>query len=102
MFQSLLYILIQRKYRCVLKGYKKTTRNTQVVGFTDTDTHQDVIERGARGLGIKYDFKQLALLCSGDLVPNFLSEDIPWTLGEYIRLNGGTSNRSKKSWGYIF
>ena len=87
------------KYRRVLKGYRKTTPNTQVVGFTDADTHQEVIEKGARGLGIKCDFKQLALLCSSGLVPDYLSKDVPWTLGEYTKLNGGSSNRSKKSWG---
>ena len=45
-------------------------------------------EKGARGLGIKYDFKQLALLCFVGLVPETINEDMPWTLGEYIRLNG--------------
>ena len=34
------------KYRRVLKGYKKTTPNTLVVGFTDADTHQEVLEKG--------------------------------------------------------
>lgn len=71
------------KYRRVLKGCRNTTPNTQVVGFTDADTHQEVIEKGARGLGMKCDFKHLALLCSSGLVPDYLSKDMPWTLGEY-------------------
>ena len=25
----------------------------------------------------------------------------PWTLGEYTRLNGGTQNRSKNTWGIL-
>ena len=28
-----------------------------------------------------------------------LATPLPWTLGEYTKLNGGSSNRSKKSWG---
>ena len=77
------------KYRRVLKGYRKTTPNTQVVGFTDADTHQSNI-------------KHLALLCSSGLVPDYLSKDVPWTLGEYTKLNSGSSNRSKKSWGIYY
>jgi hypothetical protein len=82
-----------------LKGYKKTTPNTQVIGFTDGDTHQYVLVKGARGLGIKCGVDDLAIICSGGLVPNLEIDSQPWTLGEYIKLNGGSLNRSKKLWG---
>lgn len=87
------------KYRRNLKGYKKTTTNTQVIGFTDTDTHHDVLTKGARGLEIKCNVDELSLICSGGLVPNIPIGDQPWKLGKYIKLNGGTVTRSKKLWG---
>ena len=89
------------KYRRNLKGYTKSTPNTQVIGFTDTDTHHDVLIKGARGLGIKFNcsVNELSILCSGGLVPDIPINNEPWTLGEYIKLNGGSVNRSKKCWG---
>ena len=69
------------------------------MGFTDGDTHRDVVVKGARGMGIKCRVDDLAIICSGGLVPNLPMGDQPWTLGEYIKLNGGSLNRSKKLWG---
>lgn len=51
------------KYRRNLKGYAKTTPNTQVIGFTDDDTHRDVLVKGARGLGISSNVDDLSILC---------------------------------------
>ena len=89
------------KYRQQLKGLRKTTANVQVVGFTDGDTHRDVLTKGANGLGVKCDINLLSLVCSSGIVPDTKICDHPWTLGEYIHLNGGVQNRSKKTWGIL-
>ena len=89
------------KYRQQLKGLKKTTANVQVVGFTDADTHSEVLAKGAKGLGVKCDIKLLALVCSNGIVPDAEICGHPWTLGEYIHLHGGTQNMSKKTWGVL-
>ena len=81
------------------KGLRKTTANIQVVGFSDIDTYDEVLEKGAKGLGVKCDKSLLALICSNGSIPNAPIDDLPWTLGEYIKYNGGTQNRSKKSVG---
>ena len=64
----------------------------QVVGFTDKDSHIDVLRRGANGLGLKYNFDQLLLLCSGGIVMDSPIGEKPWTLGEYIKQHGGNQN----------
>lgn len=87
------------KYRWNVKGYTKTTPNTQVIGFTDADTHHDVLVKGASGLGINCSVNELSIICSGGLVPDIPINNEPWSLGEYINLNGGSVNRSKKCWG---
>ena len=89
------------KFRQQLKGLRKTTANIQVVGFTDADTYQEVLDKGAKGLGIKCEKSLLALVCSNGIVPNAPIHDMPWTLGEYVKYNGGTQNRSKKVWGLL-
>lgn len=87
------------RFRRQLKGFKKTTANFQVVGFTDSDSHHDVITKAAKGLGLNCDFKLLQLICSNGLVLNNPIGDKPWTLGEYVKNYGGKPNRSKKVWG---
>ena len=87
------------KYRRDLKGYTKSTPNTQVIGFTDPDSHHDVLIKGARGLGINCSVDELSILSSGGLVPDIPINNEPWTLGECIKLNGGSVNQSKKCWG---
>lgn len=87
------------RFRRGIKGYKKTTPNIQVVGFTDEDSHSDVLEKAARGLGLKCDLDQLSLLCSGGMVIDSPLGNNSWSLGEYIKQHGGTQNRSKKVWG---
>lgn len=82
-----------------MRGFKKTTPNTQVVGFTNDDCHFDVLRKGARGLGLKCDLDELQLLCSGGIVVSAPIGEKPWSLGEYVRQHGGTQNRNKKVWG---
>ena len=88
------------RFEKVLKGLKKKTTNIQVVGFCDSDTYQDVLEKAAKGLGID-SYCKLSLVCSGGVVPETDICGNNWSLGEYIRYNGGTSNRSKKVWGVL-
>ena len=82
-----------------MRGLKKTTANTQVIGFTDDDSHHDVMAKAAKGLGIDCDIGLLELVCSNGLVPDNPIDDQPWTLGKYIEHHGGTRNRGKKIWG---
>ena len=69
------------------------TTNIQVVGFSDTDSYQDVLEKAAKGLGIN-SWCRLSL-------PETEICGKKWSLGEYIRYNGGTVNCSKKVWGVL-
>ena len=69
-----------------------------MVGFSDADTYQDVVENAAKGLGLKSSSK-CTLVCSGGVVHEAPIRGKKWSLGEYIHYNGGTVNRSKKSMG---
>ena len=89
------------KFRRQIKGLRKTTANIQVVGFTDNDTYEEVLYKGATGLDIKCDIANLSLVCSNGIVHNTLILEKTWTLGEFIHQNGGTVNRSKKVWGVL-
>ena len=89
------------KFRQQLKGLRKTTTNIQVVGFTDADTYDEVLDKGAKGLGVKCERSLLSLICSNGIIPNAPIHDLPWSLGEYVKYNGGTQNRSKKVWGVL-
>lgn len=82
-----------------LKGFRKTTTNVQVVGFTANDSHNDVLLRASRGLDLKCDICELQLICSGGMVPDSPINDKAWNLGDYIQQNGGNKSRSKKVWG---
>ena len=86
-------------FRRQLKGFKKTTPNTAVIGFLDSDTYEDVIAKAAKSLDIHCDLSMLSLICSGGLVPDSPIGDEPWTLGRYIYYHGGSLNRGKKVWG---
>ena len=59
------------------------------------------LTKGVNGLGIKCDVNLLSLVCSSGMVPDAKICGRPWTLGEYIHLNGGVQNRSKKTWGIL-
>lgn len=80
-------------------GFKKTTPNTQVVGFSSGDTYQEVLTRAAKGLGLQCDTSGLSLICSGGMVCNGPIGEKPWSLGEFVEQNGGCKNRSKRVWG---
>ena len=86
------------RYRRHLIGFCKTTPNIQIVGFSNDNSYQDVLSRAANGLGLKYDPTLLRLLCSGGVIPDAPIGINPWSLGEFIKQNGGNQNRSKKSW----
>jgi hypothetical protein len=87
------------RFRRHLKGFRKTTTNTQVVGFTIKDLHNDVLLKASSGLDLKCDISELRLICSGGMVPDSPINGKPWNLGDYIDQNGGNQNRSKKVWG---
>ena len=70
-----------------------------MVGFTEKDSHNDVILKASGGLGLNCDISELRLICSGGMVPDAPINNKPWTLGDYIQQNGGNQNRSKKVWG---
>ena len=70
-----------------------------MVGFTDKDSHIDVLSRASKALGLRCNRAELMLLCSGGIVPDTQINNKPWTLGEYLQLNGGNQNRSKRVWG---
>lgn len=89
------------KFRKQLKGLRKTTTNVQVVGFTEADTLEEVLAKGAKGLDIKCDISKLLLVCSNGIVPDMPIFGKQWTLGDFTEQNGGTSNRSKKVWGVL-
>lgn len=73
------------KFEQVLKDLKKTTTNIQVVGFRDSDTHLDVLTKGAKGLGVKCKPSLLSLVCSGGIVPDMPICGKSWTPGEFVR-----------------
>ena len=71
-----------------------------MVGFTDQDSHSDVLKKGTEGLGLRCNCDFLSLICSGGVVPDSPINGDPWTLGEYIKLHGGNQNR--RSGGSIY
>ena len=72
----------------------------QIPGFSDSDTHEDVIAKGAKGLGITVPSNQLSLLISSSLVKNTpLPSGKLWTLGNYIQEFGGVQARGKRTFG---
>lgn len=87
------------RYRRQLKGFKKTTANTQVIGFSDSDTYEIVLAKASKALGITCERDLLQLICSGGIVLNAPIGTKPWSLGEFIKHNGGYQNRGKKVWG---
>ena len=70
----------------------------QVPGFSNADTHQDVITKGAKGLGIDTNPGRLSLIVSHGLVRNAsLPSGQPWTLGNYTNEFGGVQARGKRT-----
>lgn len=60
-----------------------------------------MLEKAAVGLGMSTDTTQCTLVCSGGVVREARICGNQWSLGLYIKYNGGTSNRSKKVWGLL-
>ena len=72
----------------------------QIPGFTDKDTHKEVIMKGAKGLGIDSPVHQLSLLISNCLVKDVsLPSGKSWTLGNYTAEFGGPQARGKRTFG---
>ena len=74
----------------------------QIPGFTDKDTHKEVIMKGANGLGIDSSIHhdRLSLLISNCLVKDVtLPSGKPWTLGNYTAEFGGPQARGKRTFG---
>ena len=74
----------------------------QIPGFSDEDSHQEVIDKAAKGLGIdpSTDHESLTLMMSKGLVKNLpLSNGKPWTLGSFVEQLGGAQVRGKRTFG---
>jgi len=69
----------------------------QIPGFTDKDTHKEVIMEGAKGCVINSLIHQLSLLISNCFVP--LPSGKSWTLGNYMAEFGGPQARAKRTLG---
>ncbi len=72
----------------------------QIPGFADDDSHVDVIDKAAKGLGINECTQSLSLMMSSGLVKNMpLSNGKAWTLGNFVEDFGGAQARGKKTFG---
>ena len=82
-------------------GYKMVPPGkVQVPGFCNLDLYQDVIVKGAKGLGITAPSENLSLIVSNGLIRNTpLPSGKPWTLGGYIEEFGGVQARGKRTFG---
>jgi hypothetical protein len=75
-------------------------REVQVPGFCCTDTHLDVVTKGATGLGIHVPPERLSLIVSNGLVVDAqLPSGQPWTLGNYTEEFGGVQAQGKRTFG---
>ena len=70
-----------------------------MIGLTDSDTYEVVLSKACKALGLTCDISSLQLICSGGVVPNSPIGTKEWTLGEFVKNNGGSQNRGKKVWG---
>lgn len=72
----------------------------QVPGFCNSDRYQDVVAKGAKGLGITAPTEKLSLIISNGLIRDVpLPSGKPWTLGSYIEEFGGVQARGKRTFG---
>lgn len=72
----------------------------QVPGFSNSDTYQEVLAKGADGLGLTTSSECLKLIVSNGLIRNApLPSGLPWTLGNYIHEFGGVQARGKRTFG---
>lgn len=73
----------------------------QVPGFTNEDTHSDVIRKAANGLGIQSEHQLLLIVSKGLIMDGPLSSGEHWTLGGYTSEIGGVQIRSKRAFGIV-
>ena len=79
------------RYRRAGFSYIRTTTNVQVPGFRDADTYAELVEKSARGLGVK-SVCNVQFVVSGGIVQDTpLDDGEPWTLGGYVQGIGGQS-----------
>ena len=72
-----------------------------IPGFRDDDTYDEVVEKGARGLGLK-NLENLQFVVSGGVVNDApLDGGEKWTLGGYVEGIGGQAVRGKKTFGLL-
>jgi len=69
----------------------------QIPGFTDSDSHQDVVAKGAQALGINNPLHELSLLSL--VKDDDLPSGKPWTLGNYTAEFGVPQARGKQVFG---
>ena len=75
-------------------------RKVQVPGFSNADTHKEVIIKGANGLGIEASPERFSLIISNGLVLDSpLPSGLPWNLGNYTNEFGGVQARGKRTFG---
>jgi len=66
----------------------------QVPGFCSSDLYQEVIAKGAQGLGITAPIENLHLIVSNGLIRDVpFPSGKPWTLGNYTEELGGVQAR---------
>ena len=72
----------------------------QIPGFRNTDSHRDVIVKGAKGLGVEASPDDLFLIVSNGMIRDApLTSGQPWTLGGYTKEFGGVQVRGKRTFG---
>lgn len=72
----------------------------QIPGFCNSDVYQEVVAKGAKGLGITAPMESLSLIVSNGLVRDVsLPSGKPWTLGNYTQEFGGVQARGKRTFG---
>ena len=96
-----LYISYINFAKYCLFSYKMTPPGkVQVPGFCNTDTYQEIIAKGAQGLGIHAPTERLSLMVSNGLVRDApLPGGQQWTLGNYTEEFGGVQARGKHTFG---
>ena len=82
-------------------GYKMVPPGkVQVPGFASIDTYQEVVTKGAHGLGLTTSSERLFLIVSNGLIRDSpLPSGLPWTLGNYVNEFGGVQARGKRTFG---
>ena len=69
------------RYRRAGFSYVRTTTNVQIPGFKDCDTYDEVIEKGAQGLGLSSTQNLQSVVSGGIVKDSPLNVGDQWTLG---------------------